>query len=105
MIVCLAVIIAILVKKYRQLTLTLSATVPSSASRNQDHELVELSLASHTPAEYEIPVPRVKPTVVYETPMLSAEEPITVLTKNMAYTTWLPPTEGGNVLPAPTDIN
>ena len=79
----MAVIIAVLVKKYRQLTPRLSASaVPSSATRTHDYESVDLSLASHTPRPAE-----------YETPVLSAEEPVTAVTKNMAYTTWLPPTE------------
>ena len=99
MIVCLAVhvIIAILVKKYQQLTLRLTAIgVPSSAIGSQDYESIDLSFASHTTAVYEIP--RVEPAAVNETPMLSAEEPITVLTNNMAYATWLPLTEA---LPLP----
>ena len=87
--------------------LRLSAnTVPTSASRNQDHELIELSLASHSTAEYEIPLPGVKLAVVDETPiLLAAEEPVTVLTTNMSYTTWLLATEEENVLPAPADIH
>ena len=93
-IVCMAVIIAILLKKYCQVTSKLSAA-PSSPTSNQAYELVDQLPASHTPAEYEIPTVSKEPQtagVEYEMPIVS-HDPATILTKNMAYTTWLAPSE------------